>query len=541
MFLRNLFLLILLAQKSVSIIHEKRLEVFVKEKGSYLRFSKQWAYACIFLFLCAALIACNRSQNAVSTPPKVRFSDVTDEAGIAFQHETGAFGKKWMPETMGSGCALFDYDNDGDLDLLLVNSTYWPGHEKVGVVSTSRLYRNVGKWQFEDVTAQTGLDFPIYGMGCVAGDYDGDGDLDLYITAVGDNRLLQNVSGQFIDVTDRAGVAGQNWTSSSGQAHPEWSTGAVWADVDGDGWLDLFVCNYVKWSSDTDLFTTMDGVNKSYATPQQYDGCTARLYRNLGDGTFEEITHKAGIFKPNGKALGVAVLNTTGHPDFIVANDTEPNFYFRNRGNGVFDEVGLEIGVAYGQGGRTRAGMGVDTAMLNGAPAVAIGNFSREPVSFFWRSSDGMFTDEGEMWQIAGPTFWPLTFGLLFFDYDLDGISDLALANGHIDPGINRVQKRTTYAQQAQLFWNDGQGHFCEVSNQSGTPFLRPVVGRGLAVGDLDGDGDLDLVMTTSGGPAVVMRNDGPVGQAIRVNANTLARWFCRTNSKCVCRCNLSD
>lgn len=476
-------------------------------------------YESLLLFLCFFVYACNGSEPGILEPPAVQFSDVTQQAGIFFRHETGAFGKKWMPETMGSGCALFDYDGDGYLDVLLINGTYWPGHEKAGVMPSARLYRNLGQWRFEDVTVQAGLHFSLYGMGCAVADYDGDGDLDIYITAVGDNRLLQNNDGKFVDVTDRAGVAGEQWKSAAGKWSGEWSTGAAWADVDGDGWLDLYVCNYVKWSPETDLFTTMDGVNKSYATPQQYDGCSGRLYHNRGDGTFEDVTHQSGIFKANGKALGIVVVDPEGDgfPDFLVANDTEPNFYFRNQGNGQFDEVGVDIGVAYGDDGRARAGMGIDERMVQGVSTVAVGNFSQEPISLFRLSSDGIYTDEGARWQIAGPTFWALTFGLLFVDYDLNGELDLVLANGHIDPGINRVQKQTTYAQQAQLFWNDGQGHFREVSNQSGTPFLRPVVGRGLSAGDLDHDGDLDLVMTTSGGSAVVMQNQGPVGQAIRV------------------------
>ncbi len=493
------------------------------------------------VFLLGVLCACGREKEAPRVdpatytlpatdsarvaerraPPPVLFSDFTAQAGIDFRHETGAFGDKWMPESMGSGCALFDYDGDGALDLLLVNGAHWPGREAAGPAPTPRLYRNRGDGRFEDVTEQVGLSFSLYGMGCAAGDFDGDGDLDLYLTAVGDNRLLRNDGGRFVDVTARAGVAGGRWRSEGGKEHPEWSTGAAWVDVDGDGWIDLFVCNYVRWSPETDLFTTIDGVNKSYATPQPYEGSTCRLYRNRGDGTFEEITKRAGIYNAQGKSLGVAVadFNGDGHPDLVVTNDTQPNFLYRSRGDGTFEEVGLASGIAYDEAGRARAGMGVDVASLDndGKLAIAIGNFSREPVSFYRQSWEDFFIDEAGKRQIARSTLLRLTFGLLFLDYDLDGYLDLVLSNGHLEPEINRVQKEITYAQQAQLFWNDGEGRFYDVTDRSGAAFARQIVGRGLAYGDLDGDGDLDLVLTANGGSPLLMRNEGPAGRAVRV------------------------
>ncbi len=449
--------------------------------------------------------------------PKVTFTDIARSAGINFRHQTGAVDDKWMPETMGSGCALFDYDNDDRLDIYLVNSTYWPGKEKAEP-ATGKLYRNQGDGTFADVTAQAGLDFSVYAMGANIADYDADGDADIYLTTLGDNLLLRNDAGLFTDVAKEAGVVGQQWRDDSGGAQDEWSTSAAWADVDGDGWLDLFVANYVHWSPSTDIYTSQDGKTKSYATPQQYPGSTCRLYRNKGDGTFEETTQQAGVELPMAKSMGVAMddFDGDGHIDLVVTNDTQPNFLLQNQGDGTFVERGLAAGIGYDETGRARAGMGVDIAALDndGVPAIAIGNFSREALSLYRQVQDS-FLDVSGKHRLVQSTLPTLTFGLLFRDYDQDGFQDLVLINGHIEPEINNVQREIQYAQPPQLFWNDGESHFIDVSAHVGPLFTSPIIGRGLAAGDIDDDGDLDLLLTTNGGPAYLLRNDGPTGRAI--------------------------
>ncbi len=449
--------------------------------------------------------------------PVVRFVDVTREAGLEFRHETGARGDKWMPETMGSGCALFDYDGDGWLDVLLVNSEGWGGEKALG-----KLYRNLGNGTFADATERAGLDFSVYGMGATIADYDADGDPDIYLTTLGPNLLLRNDAGRFVDVAQEAGVAGAVWRDDAGNENPEWSTGAAWVDVDGDGWLDLLVTNYVRWSASTDIYTTLDGKGKSYATPQQYPGSTPRLYRNLGEGRFEEITEEAGLLLPEGKSMGVAMTDfeDDGRIDLVVTNDTQPNFLLQNIGGGRFAERGLAAGIGYDETGRARAGMGVDiTSVANdGVLSIAIGNFSREALSLYRQAGGEVFVDAAGKARLMQATLQPLTFGLRFFDYDLDGYQDLILANGHIEPEINSTQKEIEYRQPPQLFWNTGEGRMVEVSEQTGGPFVKPVVARGLSVGDIDADGDLDVLLTTNGGPAYLLRNEGPTGRVVELD-----------------------
>ncbi len=452
--------------------------------------------------------ALNGSTGAAT---KLRLTDVTLSAGIDFVHQTGAFGEKRMPETMGSGGGFLDFDGDGWLDILLVSGSEWPGHATSGVRAMSRLYRNLGNGRFADVTEDAGLAFSSYGMGVSFADYDDDGDTDIYLTAVGPNRLLRNDAGKFTDVTQYAGVSGN--TAASAES-PSWSTAAAWLDYDGDGWIDLFVCNYVRWTPATDLFTTLDGRNKSYATPEHYDGDSCILYRNLDGQRFADKTVAAGLDNPNGKSLGVAVddINGDGWVDLVVANDTERNFLYLNNRDGTFRDAAIEAGIGYDEFGRARAGMGVDVADVlgGGALSIVIGNFSQEPLSLYTEVGNGLFQDLAGRARLTRESMLKLTFGLVFVDLDLDGWLDLVTANGHIEPEINGVQQNVTFAQSPQVFLNDGQARFNDVTDQLGPDFARPIVARGVAFGDFDRDGDLDLLMTVNGESAKLFRNDLP-------------------------------
>ncbi len=453
----------------------------------------------------------DRSSNAVS---RISFTEITKEAGISFTHETGAFGNKWMPETMGSGGGFIDYDNDGRPDIFLVNSTTWPG-QPANPSATSRLFRNTGNGTFEDVTQQTGTGLSIYGMGAAFSDFDADGDTDIYVTALGDNKLLRNNNGQFTDITRQMGVEGN---SNATNAPPAWSTSAAWVDVDRDGWLDLFVANYVKWTPETDIYVTRDGKTKSYATPEGYQGETSRLYRNIEGKRFEDVTAKAGVLNEEGKSLGIAVadFNDDGWPDLVVSNDTQPNFLYINQGDGTFNDVAIPSGIGYDEIGRARAGMGIDIADVEneGRLSIAIGNFSKEPLSLYTQIGDGqLFQDQAGTARLTRSTLLALTFGLQFADFDLDGYLDLVTANGHIEPEINNVQQDITFAQQPQIFHNNG-GRFVEVSDQAGPAFAQSFVGRGIATADIDSDGDLDILFTTNGSNPHLLRNDTEQGAA---------------------------
>ncbi len=428
--------------------------------------------------------------------------DVTEEAGIHFVHINGARGDKWMPETVGSGGGFLDYDGDGWLDIFLVNGRAWSGRAAAGSV----LYRNQGDGTFVDVSQQAGADIRVYGMGAAFGDYDGDGDPDIYVTAVGANVLLRNDDGVFQDVTERLGVDGNPNDRSDA-----WSMGAAWVDTDLDGDLDLFVCNYVQWTPETDLFHTLDGTTKAYATPEVYQGDTCVLYQNEGDSGFTDVTRAVGLWNDSGKALGVVVddFNSDGWPDLLVTNDTEPNSYYLNRGDGTFEDRGVRAGVAFDPTGRARAGMGLDVTDLEGDGnlAVAIGNFSRESVSLYAQLEPELFQDRAPAMGLARPTLIPLTFGVRFADLNLDGWEDLLLVNGHIEPSISEVRSEITFAQLPLLFLRSG-AQFVNSSEGAGPEFNQPLVGRGLAVGDYDRDGDLDVLITTNGGAPRLFRTE---------------------------------
>jgi enediyne biosynthesis protein E4 len=439
---------------------------------------------------------------AIPSPQASFFlKDVTQQAGINFRHNSGAYGGKLLPETLGSGCAFFDYDADGYPDILLVNSMDWPGHQRTR--STLKLYKNNRNGTFSDVTRAAGLDIELYGMGVAVADYNNDGFPDILITCVGQNRLLLNTGkGTFRDVTKSSGLAGRS----------AFSTSALWFDYDRDGHLDLFVCNYVNWSPEHDVFCSLDGKNKSYCTPEAYRGETCWLFRNRGNGTFEDVTAASGIFDTSSKSLGVAMLDfdQDGWPDLFVANDTQPNKLYRNLRNGKFKDVAVEAGLAFSADGKARAGMGVDVGDFenSGRPGIAITNFDNEMVGLYRSLSTGQFDDISIAAGVGGPSKTTLGFGCGFADLDLDGRLDLVVANGHIDDTVRNIRGNVGYAQPPHLFMNLGNGKFQDVVGSNGGDFAAPRVGRGLAFADFDRDGDLDLLLTTNNGPAYLFRND---------------------------------
>jgi hypothetical protein len=435
------------------------------------------AGAMAFAIALGTLPGVARDKSPATTVAGVHFEDITRVAGIHFVHNNGAFGKKWLPETMGSGAAFLDYDNDGWQDILFVNGADWPGHGARR--STLALYHNNHDGTFTDVTQKAGLAVEMEGMGVAIGDFDNDGYDDIFVTAYGQNHLFHNDGhGTFTDVTKHVGLWGPN----------EFSTSAAWVDYDRDGHLDLVVANYVQWSPETDLYCTIDGKTKSYCTPESYKGTSLRLWHNRGDGTFEDATQKAGLYDPTSKNLGVAILdaNQDGWPDILVSNDTQPNKLYINNGNGTFTEKGVPSGIAYSEDGVARAGMGVDAADYDrsGYPSVLITNFANQMIGLYHNERSGLFIDEAPNSSIGRASLLTLGFGCFFFDYDLDGWLDVYVANGHIDDAIERVQPRVKYAEPPHLFRNLGNGKFD---------------------------------VTTNGGPAVLFRNTGAKNHSLRV------------------------
>ena len=448
----------------------------------------------ICLAIAVALLA------ATQQPTTVHFTDVTASAGIKFHHNAGKAGQKYLPETMGSGVAFFDADGDGWPDILLINSKDWTPH---GRKSLPGLYHNNHDGTFTDITAGSGLDIEIYGMGVAIADYDNDGREDVYITAIDGDHLFHNEGhGKFRDVT-----------AASGIHNASFGTSAAWFDYDRDGKVDLFVANYVQWTEKGDLHCSLDGAVRSYCTPGSYKGAKSRLFHNLGGGKFEDVTDRAGLGDPSSKSLGVTILdyNGDGWPDIFVSNDTQPNKLYRNNRNGTFTEEGMVAGVAFGEDGVARGAMGADSADYDrsGKPHLLVGNFSNQMLGLYHNEGTGLFVDEAPSSSVGRASLLTLAFGVFFFDYDLDGYPDIFAANGHIDEEINRVQPKVRYQQPPLLFRNLGQRRFENVTAAMGADFNRPIVARGAAYADYDHDGDLDVIISTNNGPAYLFRNDG--------------------------------
>ncbi len=449
------------------------------------------------LFIAATL---SLASTASATNSGIRFVDISNQAGIHFSHYNGAKGKKWLPETLGAGCAFIDLNGDGWADILLLNGKdLVPSHTR----HLPALYKNNHNGTFTDITKGSGLDVQMYANGVAVADYDNDGRPDIYITALEGDRLFHNEgNGHFRDVTAAAGIHNANF-----------GTSAAWVDYDRDGKADLVVANYVQWSPATDIRCSMDGKTKSYCTPESYKGESLKLYRNLGNGKFEDVTKKAGLENATSKSLGIVTFdyNGDGWPDLFISNDTQPNKLYRNNKNGTFTEVGVESGVGYGDDGVARGAMGADAADYNrsGHPALLVGNFSKQMMALYRNDGSGLFADAAPSTVLARSSLLDVTFGTFFFDYDLDGFPDIFAVNGHIDPDISRTQTDLQFRESSLLFHNNERGGFEDVTNSVGPDIRKPIVGRGTAYADFDHDGDPDILITENGGPARLLRNDG--------------------------------
>ncbi|MEC8839114.1 MAG: CRTAC1 family protein [Candidatus Neomarinimicrobiota bacterium] len=473
------------------------------------------------LIIMVLLFSCNNrdstekislSQNK-SRMTNIEFSDVTTDAGLGnFIHDNGSFGKMWFPEQMGSGGGFIDYNNDGWLDILLIGGGAWKNYTKRNI-KTIWLYKNNADGTFANVTDESGLgNISTYGLGVAAADYDNDGDQDIFITTLDRNILLNNNEGYFVNVSKKAGLGNRI----------EWSSSAIFFDADNDGWLDLYVGNYAIWSPLSDLWCSLDSKTKVYCPPEMYTGLPSKFYHNNGDGTFSDYTTKAGFLPAPGKSLGVVLMdyNNDGWLDLAVANDGERDLLYKNNEGGIFDEIGTELGMAYGENGEARAGMGIDAGVVDssGNTTIFIGNFSNEMVGVYNYSGKGWFNDRSALSKIGRASFLSLTFGLMLFDVDMDSDLDLFIGNGHVYPERTKNQDGITYKQASQLFLNNGNGVFAIANEKVSGVLNNKMVVRGVALGDYDKDGDIDLLLKENNGPAHLWRNDTEIKNYLRVN-----------------------
>ena len=453
----------------------------------------------VVLLLCGYVFGLNVRRAFAQTTSRVTFIEIPPkQSGLTWVHNNASSPERYLPETVGAGCVFFDYDNDGWMDIYLVNS----GPSDFFSPKTplkNALYHNNHDGTFTDVTDRAGVAGNTFGMGVAAGDYDADGWQDLYVTSYGRNILYHNNhNSTFTDVTDKAGVAA-----------PGWSTCAVWFDYDNDGKLDLFVSSFVLYNKEMSCGNNKLGL-KYYCIPRVFKPQPSHLYRNNGNGTFTDVSKESGIADSPGKSFGAVAtdVNNDGFMDLFVANDTMPNFLFINKGNGRFEEVGLPAGVAYSDAGGARSGMGVDAADYDGDgwQDLFVANIDQELFSLYHNQHDVTFIDQpGEI----GPATRLLSgWGLKFFDYDNDGDPDLFLANGHPDDMVETLTTRVKYQEPLVLFENDGHA-FRNVTAQSGAVFTKSFSARGMTVGDYDNDGDLDVLVSNNGGPPVLLRNEG--------------------------------
>jgi len=459
-----------------------------------------------------------RGQSSQSNTPAVipgKFVDVTAAKGVNFNAVASHTSRKYLLETMGSGVAVFDYDNDGRLDLFFVNGAPLDDPTQKGTIPQkrspkdwNRLYHQRKDGTFEDVTEKAGLKGSGYDMGVAVGDYDNDGYEDLYVTGYGGNHLYHNNGdGTFTDVTERSGTGGDHTQGKN------WYTSAAWVDLDNDGLLDLVVLRYVKWDFEDVWCGEHREGYRAYCHPDLFPAIPPIVYHNNGDGTFTDITAKAGMAIP-GKGLGIAIADYDGDGkiDIAVANDSMPEFLFHNKGDGTFEETGLTAEIAVDGDGRTYAGMGIAFQDFDndGLPDLAITNLANQKYALYRNNGDGSFTYDTYETSLASMTLLHSGWGIFFLDYDNDGYKDLLVAQGHDLDTVELNYPEVHYKEPMLLARNMGNGKFVDVSAESGDVFKQRWVGRGMAVGDFDNDGRLDAVVTTNGGPAYLLRNETP-------------------------------